>query len=390
MRRGCRWVVVLACTSIVLEAAPALGQRAARAEVDAAIDARLKQEWERHLTEAARDFGLTRSDGRLSGTREAKVNAYTRVLERMQNDDDLLALFTPVYVQSLIDEQVESRVPTSVNATSTNPVTAGLPERSGSTSLAALAADLSSLLSADKTAISLNVSALAFVSLSDPELYSELANYQRHDLARRFSGTIVFGAKIPEAEITGLSNLPDFDKLVDAFAWDVKARVWGDKDPRSARWSPLTVRSGGLMTQKAAVLLSLVGVSPGAGESAVQALEDSLIVRGLLDTRLGADVSEMKARIARSPQLSVKTAGTHLTKEPGRTKYSVAALFDIGVGPANLTANAQYGVTDDIRSGVEQPFEIKAWTISAQVTAHLAPGVIVPGAPLIGTSVPRP
>ena len=378
MTRWGRWIVILACASIVLEAAPAMGQPASRAEIDAAIDARLKQQWEVHLTEAARDFGLTREDGRLAGPREAKVNAYTRVLERMQNDDDLLALFTPVYVQSLIDEEVESRVPTSVNATSTNPVTAGLPERSGSTSLAALAADLSSLLSADKTAISLNLSALAFVSLSDPELYSELANYQRHDFARRFSGTFVFGARIPETEITGLSNLPDFDKLVDAIAWDVKARVWGDKDPRSARWSPLTVRSGGLMTQKAAVLLSLVGVSPRAGESAVQALEDSLIVRELLNTRLGADVAQIKARIGRSPQLSVKTAGTHLTKEAGMTKYSVAALFDVGVGPADLTANAQYGVTDDTRSA-EQPFEIKAWTISAQVTSHLAPGGIVPG-----------
>ena len=43
----------------------------------------------------------------------------------------------------------------SANAASTNPATAGLVERSGSTSLAALAADLSSLLSADKTAITL-------------------------------------------------------------------------------------------------------------------------------------------------------------------------------------------------------------------------------------------
>ena len=56
----------------------------------------------------------------------------------------------------------------------------------------------------------------------------------------------------------------------------------------------------------------------------------------------------------------------------------MAALFDVGVGPADLTANAQYGVTDDTRSA-EQPFEIKAWTISAQVTSHLAPGGIVPG-----------
>ena len=129
----------------------------------------------------------------------------------------------------------------SANAASTNPATAGLVERSGSTSLAALAADLSSLVSADKTAITLNLSALALVTLKDPELYSALANYQRHDLARRISGTIVTGARVPEKEITGISNLPDFDKIVDALSWDVKdassaTRIREVRDGRRSRW----------------------------------------------------------------------------------------------------------------------------------------------------------
>ena len=374
---------VLACLLVAIAclwcAAPAAAQRTSRAEIDAAVDARLKELWTTFLAEAARDAGVTVSDGRLTGTRDAKVAVYTKVVDRLRDNDELLALFTPAYVQSLIDEQVESRVPTSVNATSTNPMTAGLPERSGSTSLLALAADLASLASADKTAVSLSVSALALVSLKDSDLYSSIADYQRHGLARRFNGTVVFGAKIPESEITGFSGFPDFDRLLDTFGWDVKARVWGDKDPRSARWSPNTVRAGGLLTQKAAVLLTLVGTTARAGEPPEQALEDALIVRSLLTKQVGEGLAGIKSRIAKAPQLSVKAAGTHLTREPGKNKYAFAALFDVGIGPSDLTLNAQYTLTDDIRLGVDQLFQTKIWTISGGVTSHLAPDSIVPG-----------
>ncbi len=311
-----RAVAGLAVALAVLSSAtPANAQRASRSEIDAAVDARLAELWTRFLAEAARDAGLTVADRRLTGARDAKVAVYTKVLERLRDDAELLALFTPAYVQALIDEQVESRVPTSVNATSTNPMTAGLPERSGSTSLLALAADLASVASADKTAISLNVNALALVTLKDSDLYSSIADYQRHSLARRFSGTVVFGAEIPESEITGFSGFPDFDRLLDTFGWDVKVRVWGDKDPRSARWSPTTVRAGGLLTQKAAVLLSLVGTAPRAGEPPQQALEDAAIVQSLLATQVGEGLAAIKSRIAKAPQLSVKAAGTHLTQE---------------------------------------------------------------------------
>ncbi len=348
----------------------AYAQTDPRAAIDAAIDARLRERWDAVLAEVAAGAGLRVEQGHLTGSREQKVAAYTQVLDRLDEDlgSDLERLVTRDYVQALIDERVESRMAASFNAASTNPATAGLAERSGSTSLAALAANVSSLVSADKTAISLNVSALAFVSLKDPDLYSELANYQRHDFARRFSGTIVTGAKIPEKEITGLSNLPDFDKILDAFSWDVKVRVLGDKDPRSRRWSPLTVVRGGLLTQKAALITSFVGGS----------VEDAVILSQLLASRLGRNLADMKARMARSPQLSVKTAGTHLTKEPGRNKYAVAALFDTGIGPADLTANAQYAVTNDISAGADV-FAAKSWTLAGELTSHLAPGSILAG-----------
>ncbi len=200
----------------------------------------------------------------------------------------------------------------------------------------------------------------------------------------------MFGAQIPEHEITGFSAVPDFDKLLDAFGWDVKARIWGDKDPRSARWSNETVRGGGLLTQKSAVLLSLVGTTPLAGETPAEALEDAQILQSLLAKRLGEGVAAIKSRIAKAPQLSVKVAGTHLTKETGRNKYAAASLFDIGIGPSDLTLNAQYALTDDIRFGADRLFQTKIVTLAGGLTTHLAPNAIVSGRTLdwsVGGSV---
>ena len=356
-------------------AAPARAQSgggsADRAAIDARIDAALRAQWGTVLADVAGRAGLTAAGGRLSGTVQQRQAVYEAALDAMASralEADLEQLITRAYVQSLVDERVESRMAVSANAASTNPATAGLVERSGSTSLAALAADLSSLVSADKTAITLNLSALALVTLKDPELYSALTNYQRHDLARRISGTIVTGARVPEKEITGISNLPDFDKIVDALSWDVKVRVLGDKDPRSARWSPLTLVRTGLLVQKAALIVSLAPTP-----------EDAVILARLLNARLGVRVADVRARMARAPQLSVKLAGTHLTKEPGMNRYSGAALFDTGLGPIDVTANVQYAAANDISLGVDQLFTARSWTVAGSLIAHLAPGSMVAG-----------
>ena len=364
---------VLVCVFGLASTAPAQppGPPNDRAAVDARIDAALREQWSTVLADVAVRAGQTVQGGRPSGTAQEREGVYRQVLELMASrplERDLERLVTRAYVQSLVDEQVESRMAVSANAASTNPATAGLVERSGSTSLAALAADLSSVVSADKTAISLNISALAFLSMKDPELYSALANYQRHDFARRFSGTIVTGSRVPEHEITGISNLPDFAKIVDAVSWDVKARVLGDKDPRSARWSPLTLVRTGLLVQKAALIVSLAPT-----------VEDAAILARLLNARVGVQVAQIRARMARSPQLSVKFAGTHLTKEPGMNKYSAAAMFDAGLGTTDVTANVQYAAANDISLGIDQLFTAKAWTLAGSITAHLAPGSIVAG-----------
>jgi hypothetical protein len=365
---GCSWRIV--CLAMLVVAAPGLSAAQTAADVTARIDARVLELWKTQLPIAAAQAGVTLTGGVLSGTREEKTRVYAQVLDAIAGDRVLADLVTGQYIAQLIDEKVESRMATSVSAASTNPASAGLPERSGSTALAAISSTLSSLVAADKSAISVSLSALAFATLRDPEIYSALANYQRHGLARRLSGTVVFGAKIPEKEITGLSNLPDFDKVFDAFSWDVKMRVFGDRDPRSRRWNDMTVGRGGLRTQTAALLLTALGPA---------AADDLLILRSLLEARSRSAVADLKAAIGRSPQLSVKAAGTHLTQERGRNKYSFTALFDVGLGPSDLTANAQYAVTDDVRLGADRLFQIKAWTINAQVVSYLAPDAIVAG-----------
>jgi len=373
-------LAVLLCLFVWLPPSSAAAQVEDRAAIDAKIDGLLQERWNAALEAEAKAAGLTISPTkRLSGSKEERTKVYTAVLERLKDDGDILTNFTQQYVRSLIDEKVESRMATSVNAASTNPATSGLPERSGATSLAALAADLSSLVSADKTAITINLNALAFLSLNEPDLYSELAVYQSHELARRFSGSATFGAKIPEKEITGLSNLPDFDKLLDAFSWDIKVRLLGDKDPRASRWNDFTVVRGGFLTQKAAVLLSLVGVAPAPGETDAQAQEDAAIVRSLLEPDLHKSIANIKRGIARSPQLSFKAAGTHLTKETGKNKYAFAALFDVGAGSSDLTVNVQYSITDDVQLGADRLFQVKAWALSAELSSHLAPDAIVQG-----------
>jgi hypothetical protein len=86
------FVVALA---VLASATPANAQRASRSEIDAAVDVRLAELWTRFLAEAAREAGLTVADRRLTGTRDAKVAVYTKVLDRLRDDAELLALFTP-------------------------------------------------------------------------------------------------------------------------------------------------------------------------------------------------------------------------------------------------------------------------------------------------------
>ena len=368
---------------MLLTAATAHAQSPTNDELNAQFDAYVKARWIAMIAEAAAADKLPIiMERRLGGSVADRTAAYQRVITALQKDEALNNFFDEAYVQRLINERAEARMPVTVNGGTTNPASAMATEKSGATSLVALATDLSSLVRADKSAVSINISGLALVSAKNPNVYSSIAAYQDHAFARRFSGTVVFGAKIPEKEITGLSSLPTFDTLLDAFAWDVKVRVWGDKDIRSGRWTDATVRRAGLLGQMSAVLGSWV-LAPQPGlkpdEEVKLLVEERNVLLPLLGEAVRTEVSGILARVARSPQLALKVAGTHLTKEEGKNKYSASALFDIGMGPADFTANAQYAVTDDVRLGLRRLFQVKAWTLAASLTAHLAPDAIIRG-----------
>src|SRR5258706_15493221 len=95
-------LVFMFCASLAGRAMPAAAQPASRAEIDAQIDARLKQQWDAYLAEAAADAGLTVTARRLNGTHAQKVSVYTTVVERLKDDRELRKLVTRTYVQSLV------------------------------------------------------------------------------------------------------------------------------------------------------------------------------------------------------------------------------------------------------------------------------------------------
>lgn len=381
MTRARGFIAALACGACLVLPGATAGQSISRAEVDAKVDEWVRSHWPLHLAKSAAEkraqvIGATT----VAGDDSLQESVYEAAIQAMAADPDLLKLIEPAipeYVASFINERAESRAAVSTGGGNTSSLGQGLIEESGATSLAALAADLKSAVSADKTAVSVNLSALVFASLSDPRVYSDVTVYQRHDLLRRFSGTIVFGQQIPEKEITGLSGFPSADHLLDALSWDVKARIWGDKDVRSARWSSATVLALGLVAQQMALLPSLVQVPVTSDRDAI--LHSVEILRRVSERFLGKSLATTVERIGRSPQLSIKTSGTHLTNETGRNKLAVSALFDAGAGPSDFTVNAQYSTTDDVSLGPSNLFKVKSWTLGAALTSHLAPGAIVEG-----------
>jgi len=356
----------------------------AAAQTTATIDAVVQARWPAILTEVAARHGVAIADQKLTAASDDEKKAiYREALVRLAQDPQLMTLARPDlslvnekvrdedrhFIEQLSENHLETVVAKSVDSRSINPPAGEVAERSGFTEFLALAVNGTNFISSDDTAVSLNLSALALYSLKDPKVYSELYRYQQHAALRRLGGTVVFGAKIPEDDITGISNVPDFDKLFDVFLWDVKYRVLGDRDPRSAQWYPLTLGRGGLKTQIAAAIVS---------STLVQG--DVALLSQVLTEDLGTFLADLKRRIARSPQLAVKVAGTHLTKETGKNRYVGQAIFDSGLGPrADLTASVLYSIVDDISAGPEALFQLKGWTINGSITAHLAEDSIVKG-----------
>ena len=268
----------------------------------------------------------------------------------------------------LVLELPDSALAQSTNAPLTNPASNQLIERSGSSQLIALAGDFRKLFSADESAVSLNLNAVALLGGGKAGERSAQYLYSNREGWRRLSGTITFGAKVPEKAITGLTGLPGADTLFDALSWDVKVRVVGDRDPRATRWYPLMVGKMGDTTELLGRILGLP-VDPS----------DVGPLRAAADELLGIELAAATRQIASSLQASVKGSGVHLTNVEGKNKYSVAFMLDKGFHMADVTANVSYNVADVARPGAADPFKTKDIQLSGGLTGSVLKNAIVTG-----------
>lgn len=380
LRRWISMLVILQVTAAVAAAQPA-GDR----------DALLQSRWPAILAEVLQARGLAIVDAnarpvaanvpgaRVSGEPAAVQAAYREAIVRLVTDAAMQPFFTPdpqtatvvrpsdaEWITRLAESGVADKGAKSVNAAATNPAAPQIAERSGFTDLVALALDMRDVFAADKSAVSLNLNALALVGLTS-ETESAPALYRRYDGLRRIGGTFTFGAQIPEGEITGLTGLPSAGDLLDAIAWDVRFRVIGDRDPRARRWDDLMLGVMGGVVQMSAVLLGLVPQ------------QDLLVVRKILEDNLGIAVAAAKHRISHSLQVTVKGAGQHLRDEDGKDKYSVGLLADKGFGNTDLTANLLYSTLDDATVVPGASVQLDTLTVSAGINHLTARDALVKG-----------
>ena len=321
--------------------------------------------WERALK--AHQSELDRATGA-----DARKAVYRKILFEFVRDDELNRLRqSDEYdkaMRQLVDAVPDSATAQSTNAALTNPASNELVERSGATQLVALAADFRKVFSADESAISLNLNAIALVGGGKEKGRTAQWYYAHHEGLRRLTGTVTFGGKVPEKEVTGISGIPSADELFDAISWDVKLRIIGDRDPLASKWRHLLIGEvGGKLDLVARVLgipVPLADVGP---------LKDAA------NEVFRADWEAAKNRIARSLQVSVKGSGVHLTNEEGKNKYSVVALLDKGFSALDLTANLSYNVANVTEPGATDPFKSKDFQLSAGLIGSFLKDRIVAG-----------
>jgi hypothetical protein len=362
---------------------PALG--AAQAPDKAAI---LKAEWTRIFQSViqARNLTLSGDNLRAAGdsvsAQEAVRAAYQEIVDRLVASPAIEIFFDPddpniatvtrpsdrEWVARLAASGLDGRMAKSINAASTNPSAGRIAERSGFSDFLALAMDAKNVLAANQTAVSLNLNAVALVGLKSAEVYSAPDIYRQHGTLRRLGGTVTFGARVPEAAVTGLTGVPSADTLFDAFSWDMKFRAIGDRDPRAERWYREMLGTLGGLTELSANLITLAPVG------------DLAMLQVVLNDRLGAAVARVKAHVGNSLQVSVKAAGRHLTNERGKSRYSAGVLADKGFGDTDLTLNVLYTVSDTPTIPVTlASFGAGVVTIAGGVTSLVAQNAIVRG-----------
>jgi hypothetical protein len=363
-------MLVLACATVLgLGAAPA----SALTETEKAelLAARWRTTFKEVLTK--RRLTLVDASGAAVGPDAAAVGikgapevvraAYEEAIERLLSDPELHPFFR--VDPAMIDEPSErsdqewvARLAAAVprekgakatNATLTNPAAPQGAERSGFADLLSLALDSQNFVATDKSAVTVNLNAFALIGLSDPAKSAQ-SLYRDHGALRRVGGSFTFGAKIPEKEITGVSGLPSSETLLDTVGWDVKCRVYGDRDPRAVKWYGLMVGYMGGIVEVSANLLALV---PSGDRDTVKAVLNDVV---------GASLKATKARLENSAQVTLKAGGQHLTKEQGKNKYTFALLADKGFGNTDLTANVSYAVVDDVTIVPGSVATLKTWS----------------------------
>lgn len=306
-------------------------------------------------------------------TPEARQTLYEEMFQRLITDPAIARLRDVASYQEAL-ERLAAEVPDatlakSVNGTISNPVAGNLVERSGFTDLIALAGDFKELFSSNNSAVSVNLNALALFNSGRNGAYSAPFRYRQHELLKRIGGTVTFGAKIPEGEITGFTGLPNADQLLDVFVWDVKVRVVGDRDPRAARWYPLLLGEMGDNVELAARLTALPSIPD----------QDAVIVARAANRVLGSRLTDARRTIGSSLQASVKASGKHLTREAGKTQYIFAGMLDEGMGGVDLTLNLSYRVMDEMQAGANDPFRVREWQIGGGLTGSVLRDVVAAG-----------
>jgi hypothetical protein len=338
-RVGCaRWSLPVAFAAMVLVVPPqvAWAQATPAAAAESAEKA-LADAWKKVFDDvrqrrdlAADEISLKRRDGTALTPEESRA-VYDEIAARLLATDGLTTRFDNLdEYRRLVNETAkqipEAKLAKTVNGGLTNPAAGTLLERSGFTDLIALAADAKNIFSTDQSAVTVNLNALALVRAGDPDVYTQPRIYREMGALRSVGGSFTFGAQLPKGEITGFSGFPDFDKVFDVVSWDVKFRVFGDRDPRAEKWWPLMSQAGAI-GQISALAVTLDPL-PAA---------DAPILAQALNGQFGTVIERLKERISRSAQVSVKVAGQHLSNESGMNKYTAGALADLPLGAADAT-----------------------------------------------------
>ena len=187
-------------------------------------------------------------------------------------------------------------------------------------------------------------------------------------MLNRLGGSVTFGAEIPKKELTGFSGFPDADEAFDAFAWDVKLRLVGDRNPRAKRWWPLLFGELGSLVGKASNLAGSPSTPTARRDEVVKAVEAE--ARRRTDLAVG--------RIKRSLQVSLKASGQHLTTVTGMDKYAVSLLVDKGFPWFDGAFNVSYSVVQDVTVSTAV-VDLKQWKLTGGLAGTIWPDALVDG-----------